>query len=254
MLDKKILAELRTALENRRRELFNFRKELADSYQELSHPEIELEETAAKANLARGLEQLDDRETEQIQKIDNALVKMEEGRYGRCEACGKPIPIKRLRVVPEARHCIRCAKVRQTFDRYVVTEPPVSIEEQEYTDEEMQDAIEDALRRDGRVETQELEIRCEAGVANLGGFLPSKREHRILHEIIADDLGFTETVDNITIDRQPWERPDRDQPLSWEKEAEDIQMEGEDKEVDSYTSTQEGEPMTPPDRIFPEKE
>jgi len=254
MLDEKMLSELRTDLLGRRQELIDSRKDMADTYQELNQPERELEETAAKANLSRGLDQLDSRDKESIQKIDDALFKMEEGRYGLCDACEKPISIKRLRAIPEARHCIRCAKQRQIFESGEAEASPVALEEQEFTDAEMQEAIEDALRNDGRVDTEELGIRCEAGVVHLDGLLPSERERRILHEIIEDVLGFDETVDNTAIDRQLWEREERNRPPEREKTDKDIQMEGEDEEVDAHTSLETGEPMTPPDRSLPEKE
>ncbi len=35
------------------------------------------------------------------------------GRYGVCEACGRPVPAERLQARPEARWCVPCAGVRQ---------------------------------------------------------------------------------------------------------------------------------------------
>jgi len=43
-----------------------------------------------------------------LQRIKKALKKIEEGKYGICEKCGKPISIRRLMIVPEARYCIKC--------------------------------------------------------------------------------------------------------------------------------------------------
>ncbi len=43
-----------------------------------------------------------------LREIDLALEKLEEGTYGICESCGKPISLKRLRIMPSARLCIRC--------------------------------------------------------------------------------------------------------------------------------------------------
>jgi hypothetical protein len=37
------------------------------------------------------------------------------------------------------------------------------------------------------------------------------------------------------------------------KNAKNIQMDGEDEAVDVHTSLETGEPMTPPDRLTPEK-
>jgi DnaK suppressor protein len=41
-------------------------------------------------------------------QIDLALKKMEEGTYGRCEACEEPISIPRLKAQPFAVRCTRC--------------------------------------------------------------------------------------------------------------------------------------------------
>lgn len=46
-------------------------------------------------------------------KIDKALQKMKEGRYGICESCGREIKQERLMVYPEAELCIKCLKNRR---------------------------------------------------------------------------------------------------------------------------------------------
>lgn len=43
-----------------------------------------------------------------LNQIDEALRRIEEGRYGICEVCSKPISQKRLLAVPYARSCIKC--------------------------------------------------------------------------------------------------------------------------------------------------
>ncbi|UQU64633.1 TraR/DksA C4-type zinc finger protein [Couchioplanes caeruleus] len=37
-----------------------------------------------------------------------ALRRMSEGTYGHCANCRRPIPLGRLRSVPQATHCTRC--------------------------------------------------------------------------------------------------------------------------------------------------
>ncbi|MBI4398072.1 MAG: TraR/DksA family transcriptional regulator [Candidatus Omnitrophica bacterium] len=53
---------------------------------------------------------LDIASTEQklLNRIDEALKKIEEGTYGHCELCGVPISMERLKAVPYARLCIKC--------------------------------------------------------------------------------------------------------------------------------------------------
>ena len=43
-----------------------------------------------------------------LNEIDEALKRIEEGIYGVCEQCQKPIALKRLKVVPYTRCCIKC--------------------------------------------------------------------------------------------------------------------------------------------------
>ncbi|MFC1624136.1 TraR/DksA family transcriptional regulator [Candidatus Omnitrophota bacterium] len=47
-------------------------------------------------------------EQEIIYKIDEALKRIEEGKYGKCLTCSKKIPVKRLNALPYAKHCIQC--------------------------------------------------------------------------------------------------------------------------------------------------
>jgi DnaK suppressor protein len=47
-------------------------------------------------------------ETEQ-ELLERALVKLDEGTYGRCDACGADIPVKRLQARPESVLCVPCA-------------------------------------------------------------------------------------------------------------------------------------------------
>ncbi len=47
--------------------------------------------------------------TEQLTDVDDALAKLDDGHYGRCEGCDGPIPDARLEAMPAARLCIACA-------------------------------------------------------------------------------------------------------------------------------------------------
>ena len=43
-----------------------------------------------------------------LNEIADALKRIEEGTFGVCEQCEKPIALKRLKAVPYARNCIKC--------------------------------------------------------------------------------------------------------------------------------------------------
>lgn len=44
-----------------------------------------------------------------ITRLEQTLVMVEDEEYGFCVACEEPIPMARLRLVPEATHCVACA-------------------------------------------------------------------------------------------------------------------------------------------------
>jgi DnaK suppressor protein len=46
-------------------------------------------------------------------RIDNALNRMESGTFGICEDCEEEIPLKRLRVRPDATLCLNCQETNE---------------------------------------------------------------------------------------------------------------------------------------------
>jgi DnaK suppressor protein len=48
-----------------------------------------------------------------LQDIDDALAKLESGKYGACESCGDAIAEARLEAMPTAKLCITCASKRR---------------------------------------------------------------------------------------------------------------------------------------------
>ena len=61
----------------------------------------------ASATYDRELDEgLEEGAQQTLQDIDDALRKIEDGTYGTCEVCGKPIAPERLTAIPWARLCI----------------------------------------------------------------------------------------------------------------------------------------------------
>jgi hypothetical protein len=44
-----------------------------------------------------------------LDQVDGALVRLDDGSYGRCESCGTIIADERLAEIPTARTCAACA-------------------------------------------------------------------------------------------------------------------------------------------------
>ena len=47
-------------------------------------------------------------ESDMLRAVEEALQRIEDGTYGVCTDCDKPIPIKRLEVFPAAQRCVEC--------------------------------------------------------------------------------------------------------------------------------------------------
>jgi len=50
-----------------------------------------------------------DQANSHLAELDDALDRLRQGSYGRCERCGRPIAAERLAARPAARTCITCA-------------------------------------------------------------------------------------------------------------------------------------------------
>jgi RNA polymerase-binding protein DksA len=117
-LTKKELEELRDSLLREQSELQAQLAELeassfASSQSDLSG-EVAFDEEYADSGTAtferEKDESLTDNARDLLGKIEKALSRMDEGTYGICERCGKPIEKARLKALPYASLCIRDAQ------------------------------------------------------------------------------------------------------------------------------------------------
>lgn len=56
------------------------------------------------------LAEMNDRDRDRVRSITAALRRLQSGRYGICEACGRPIEQPRLEIIPETTCCSQCAE------------------------------------------------------------------------------------------------------------------------------------------------
>ncbi len=52
-------------------------------------------------------------ERKMIYEFDDAIKKIDDGTFGICEDCSTLITKTRLKVVPQARHCVKCQEKRE---------------------------------------------------------------------------------------------------------------------------------------------
>jgi RNA polymerase-binding protein DksA len=52
-------------------------------------------------------------EEQLLQEIEAALQRIDQGTFGRCEECQRPIPRARLQAIAYARRCVDCARKQE---------------------------------------------------------------------------------------------------------------------------------------------
>ena len=58
-----------------------------------------------------------DRERKLLSKIEEALLRIDEGEFGICEGCGEEIGLKRLEARPVTTLCIDCKTLQETREK-----------------------------------------------------------------------------------------------------------------------------------------
>jgi RNA polymerase-binding protein DksA len=87
-------------------------KSLEDSSGESPYDQ-HMAETAA-ATLDREIDlTLQENAQAALVQVDRALHKLEDGSYGRCDKCGKPIGEGRLEIAPFATLCVDCKRLEE---------------------------------------------------------------------------------------------------------------------------------------------
>jgi YteA family regulatory protein len=60
-----------------------------------------------------------------LQEINDALDKINNGKYGKCELCNKKISYERLEALPYSRLCINCEKDREENMEFLKNQRPI---------------------------------------------------------------------------------------------------------------------------------
>src|SRR5215468_1932848 len=94
-------------LEERRQAIENLQAERATALQGDDGVEDAGDESELDLNRSTAFD-LAGRESTLIEEIDEALRRIDDGTYGQCARCGKPIDEARLRAMPTARYDAEC--------------------------------------------------------------------------------------------------------------------------------------------------
>lgn len=110
-MKKMLINKIKDMLETEKNELVSKRNELDVDF-EGDDTDIIQAKIIALTNA-----QLVARDKAKIVKIDNALKKIEDGKFGNCEECGEEIAEKRLMFNPGFTTCIVCAEKLEILAR-----------------------------------------------------------------------------------------------------------------------------------------
>jgi DnaK suppressor protein len=117
-MKKKDLERFAERLREEKARLLNHSEKVRHEDMALSTDDLADEVDLASSELSQNLSlRLKDRERSLLQKIEEALGKIQEGTYGVCESCEEPIEAKRLEVRPVAELCIRCKEAQEKIEK-----------------------------------------------------------------------------------------------------------------------------------------
>ena len=107
------LEEIKERLLDRKRRLWQevkqqLRSNIGDGYQEMLAAARDEEDQATVSLMAETNLTLLGPKRQELEAIEHALNRLENGSYGYCEACGVEIGIRRLEARPTATLCIDC--------------------------------------------------------------------------------------------------------------------------------------------------
>jgi DnaK suppressor protein len=117
-MNKAQLKKFKHLLEAKRLELVKKAKQTLDEDMTLDVNDLPDEMDLASSEYLQSFTfRLRGREKSFLDKINKALIKIEEGNFGICEECSEEISMKRLEARPETTLCIRCKEDQERVEK-----------------------------------------------------------------------------------------------------------------------------------------
>ena len=113
-------SELKRMLEDRRREL---QAEVQGKMRDVRSDDTKMTEVldaveSAEADIQEDIEfALVQMKSETLNKVNDALTRLDQGTYGNCFECGEEIAEKRLRALPFAVRCKDCEEAKEVAEQ-----------------------------------------------------------------------------------------------------------------------------------------
>lgn len=112
------LAEVKERLLEQKQRLWQevkdrLKSHIGNGYQEMLATARDEEDQASVSHLAETHLSLLGPKRQELEAIEEALLRIENGTYGICEACGHAIEPRRLEVMPETPFCRNCMSQKE---------------------------------------------------------------------------------------------------------------------------------------------
>lgn len=112
------MTEVKERLLDRKRRLWlevkeRLKSNIGDGYQEMLATARDEEDQASVSLLAETHLTLLGPKRQELEAIEEALMRLEAGMYGLCESCGQTIEPRRLEVMPETPFCRNCMSLKE---------------------------------------------------------------------------------------------------------------------------------------------
>ena len=112
------LSEVKGRLLERKRRLWQevksqLKSNIGDGYQEMLSTARDEEDQATVSLMAETSLTLLGPKRQELEAIEEALQRLDNGNYGLCEACGQHIEPRRLEIMPETPLCRSCQSHRE---------------------------------------------------------------------------------------------------------------------------------------------
>ncbi len=116
--DAEFIKELKRQLIEKRAQIRgNINLELNDLKEGEGHHLADMEDLASDTLDESTAYHIIELEQAELAQVEKALGLIDEGEYGKCEECGDPIGLERLRALPFATLCIDCKKEQEKRGR-----------------------------------------------------------------------------------------------------------------------------------------
>lgn len=116
-MEKELLEQFREQLNEKKEEIL---AEVGKTLNEMTDQTTNIPDPNDRATIESGRSfelRIRDRERKLLSKIEEALVRIEEGEFGVCEGCGEEIGLKRLEARPVTTLCIDCKTLQETKEK-----------------------------------------------------------------------------------------------------------------------------------------